>query len=170
MRFSQLRLKLDQRTLHGPHRCTVQSKVARAPRRAEPQLQHTAAGLAQLSAAGLVGTVTRYAVGKQPRTRPVVAVNADDAFGNSRALRRGAVGRCWENTAADAAATRRVRREWSIASRGASLRRARGRGLLTGARPSAGASRRGLRDGVEPSKRRRRLDLRAVVLRGSDET
>jgi hypothetical protein len=29
-RFSQFRLKLDQRTLHGPHRCAVQSKVARA--------------------------------------------------------------------------------------------------------------------------------------------
>ena len=28
--------------------------------------------------------VTRYAVEKQPRTRPVVAVNADDAFSHSR--------------------------------------------------------------------------------------
>ena len=30
LRFSQFRLKLDQRTRHGPHRCAVQSKVARA--------------------------------------------------------------------------------------------------------------------------------------------
>ena len=54
LRFSQLRLKLDQRTLHGPHRCAVQSKVARAV--ARPQLQHALLqALALLSAAGPAG-------------------------------------------------------------------------------------------------------------------
>ena len=58
--------------------------------------------------------VTRYAVEKQPRTRPVVAVNAGDAFGHSRALRGATVGRCWETTAAGAAVTLRALREWSV--------------------------------------------------------
>ena len=126
--------------------------------------------LAMLSAAGLVDRVTRYVIETQPQNGLSLLVNADDAFGHSRPLRRGAVGRCWEATWSGAAGTLRALREWSVVSRGASLRRARGRGLATRARTSGAASCRGPRDGVEPSGGRRRSALRAVVLRGSDET
>ena len=171
-RFYRFRLKLDQRTRHGLHRCAVQSKLRRP--RAALQLQLALLqALALLSAAGpagtsdvrrrrepAAGTACRSVVAGKlgRRVRPLAPSpprRRRALLGNDGGWRRGDV----------ASSPRVVRR-----SRGASLRRARGRGLLTGARPSAGASRRGLRDGVEPSKRRRRLDLRAVVLRGSDET
>ena len=70
-RFSRFGLRLDQRTLHEPHRCAVQSKVAR--RRAEPQLQHTAAGLALLSAAGPAGKSDVLRHRDTAAERPVVA-------------------------------------------------------------------------------------------------
>ena len=169
LRFSRFRLKLDQRTRHGPHRCAVQSKVARAV--ARPQLPHALLqALALLSAAGPAGKSDAL------RHRDIAADTACRCCKRGRCVqslapspprrRRALLGNDGGWRRGDVASSPRVVRR----SRGASLRHARGRGLATGARPSAGASRRGLRDGVEPSKRRRRLDLRAVVLRGSDET
>ena len=76
-------------------------------------------------------------------------------LGNDGGWRRGDV----------ASSPRVVRR-----SRGASLRHARGRGLATRARPSGAASRRGLRDGVEPTSGRRRSSLREVLVLGSGDT
>ena len=58
--------------------------------------------------------MTCDAVEAQPRERPVAAVNAGDAFGHSRALHSGVMGRCWETTAAGAAVTLRALREWSV--------------------------------------------------------
>ena len=58
--------------------------------------------------------MTCYVIETQPQNGLSLLVNAGDAFGHSRALHRGAVGRCWEATSSGAAATRRVRREWSV--------------------------------------------------------
>ena len=58
--------------------------------------------------------MTCYVIETQPQNGLSLLVNAGDAFGHSRALHRGAVGRCWETTAAGAAVTLRALREWSV--------------------------------------------------------
>ena len=58
--------------------------------------------------------MTCYVIETQPQNGLSLLVNAGDAFGYSRPLRRGAVGRCWETTAAGAAVTLRALREWSV--------------------------------------------------------
>ena len=58
--------------------------------------------------------MTCYVIETQPQNGLSLLVNAGDAFGDSRALHRGAVGRCWETTAAGAAVTLRALREWSV--------------------------------------------------------
>ena len=144
-RFYRFRLKLDQRTLDGPHRCAVQSKVARAV--ARPQLQHALLqALALLSAAGPAGKSDVLRHRDTAAERPVVAGK------RGRRLRPLACSPPWRRRAllgndggwrrGDVASSPRVVRR----SRGASLRHARGRGLATRARPSGAASRRGLRD------------------------
>ena len=58
--------------------------------------------------------MTCYVIETQPQNGLSLLVNAGDAFGYSRPLRRGAVGRCWETTTAGAAVTLRALREWSV--------------------------------------------------------
>ena len=70
--------------------------------------------------------MTCYVIETQPQNGLSLLVNAGDAFGHSRALHRGAVGRCWETTAAGAAVTLRALREWSV------VRAARVFGALVG--------------------------------------
>ena len=139
-RFYRFRLKLDQRTRHGLHRCAVQSKLRRP--RAALQLQLALLqALALLSAAGTAGT------SDVRRRRGTAAGTACRCCKRGRRLRPLACSPQWRHEALlgndggwrrrnEASSSRVVRR-----SSGASLRRARGRGLLTGARPSAGASR-----------------------------
>ena len=70
--FLSTQAKLDQRTLHGPHRCAVQSKVARAVARSlscNTLLQ----ALALLSAAGPAGKSDVLRHRDTAAERPVVA-------------------------------------------------------------------------------------------------
>ena len=69
----------------------MQSKLGRPRAALQPQLALLQA-LAMPSAAGLVDRVTRYAIETQAQNGLPLLVNAGDAFGNSRALRRGPAG------------------------------------------------------------------------------